>query len=144
MYPHFVEVHPKNCETESGWTDSGVLVNIDHIVEVGEQYVNTTDMLFTVRETYEELKQLISDAGCCIQKADPRLDTSKPLTMEDLKGMIGEPVWDANSGRWYLVYEIVPDDYRDDVVSLRTSDGGCWYYDVSDLIAKPLYRMKRE
>ena len=147
MYPHFVEIHPKNCETQSGWTDSGVLVNVDHIIEIGEQYVNTTDDLYCVHETYDELKELIRSAGCHIEKGDPRLDQTKPLTMDELKDMVGQPVWDSNTDTWLLVYEgdwtYTPDPDR---VCVRVVNRyGCnkiWLSE-KDLIAKPLYRMKR-
>lgn len=136
MYPHFVEIHPKNCETQSGWTDSGVLVNVDHIIEIWEQYVNTTDDLYCVHETYDELKELIRSAGCHIEKGDPRLDQTKPLTMQDLKHMIGEPVWNSNTRKWELVW-----DFGADGIVMTRDCGSDYEYDESELIRTPLYRM---
>ena len=92
------------------------------------------------------VKKLIEDAGALINKGDPRIDTQYRLTMQDLQGMIGEPVWNSNTNTWLLVYDgdwaYAPDPDR---VCVRVVNRyGCkdiWLSE-EDLIAKPLYRMK--
>ena len=62
-----------------------------------------TDIALATVESYDDIKQLIHDSGILIHRADPRLDETHSLTMEDLKEMIGEPVWNSNTGKWTLV-----------------------------------------
>ena len=135
MYPHFVEVHDED--------NSLITFSIDHIIWFNQDSVLMVDyddggFGFNVKESYSELKDLILNAGCAIVKADPRLDTSKPLTMEDLKGMIGEPVWNSNLMKWALIKEV-----REDFVTLvyQLAD---WVIAEDDYLAKyPLYRMRQ-
>ena len=134
MYPHFITVH----DNDNG---DPFLVNIDHIVSVGKEGmiltgVPTAIALATV-ESFDELKQLVADAGCHIEKADPRLDTAKPLTMDELRQMVGEPVWNSNTRSWGLVC-----DYYDETVAIKPPRGASYDYDADDLVKFPLYRMK--
>ena len=134
MYPHFITVH----DNDNG---EPFLVNIDHIVSVGKEGmiltgVPTAIALATV-ESFDELKQLVADAGCHIEKADPRLNTAKPLTMEELRQMVGEPVWNSNTRSWGLVC-----DYYDETVAIKPPRGASYDYDADDLVKFPLYRMK--
>ena len=142
MYPHFIEVH--------GWRDDrSVSLNIDNIVSIHPSVdkdhsivnVNHDDGYYTIQESYDELKQMIKGAGCLIQMGDPRLDTSHPLTMQDLRQMIGEPVWDNNSMQWNLVMSVDSTDEGNFVI-LTTSNGVGHDRSETDLVAKPLYRMK--
>ena len=136
MYPHFVEIHSnKDPQME-------FMLNVDHI---NYFYVNedgvTKIMLSGLRyeeisETYDELKELIRSAGCHIEKGDPRLDQTKPLTMADLKHMIGEPVWNSNTRCWMLVSED-----RGDTVYLIFNNGNGYDFHENALIKYPLYRM---
>lgn len=74
----------------------------------------------------------------CIKKADPRLDTDHPLTMEDLKTMVGEPVWNSNSGKWGLVKEVREDDVT---LVYQAAD---WVIVGRGWVNKfPLYRMRK-
>lgn len=134
MYPHFITVH----DNDNG---EPFLVNIDHIVSVGKEGmiltgVPTAIALATV-ESFDELKQLVADAGCHIEKADPRLNTAKPLTMDELRQMVGEPVWNSNTRSWGLVC-----DYYDETVAIKPPRGASYDYDADDLVKFPLYRMK--
>ena len=134
MYPHFITVH----DNDNG---EPFLVNIDHIVSVGKEGmiltgVSTAIALATV-ESFDELKQLVADAGCHIEKADPRLNTKQPLTMEELRQMVGEPVWNSNTRSWGLVC-----DYYDETVAIKPPRGASYDYDADDLVKFPLYRMK--
>ena len=134
MYPHFITVH----DNDNG---EPFLVNIDHIVSIGKEGmiltgVPTAIALATV-ESFDELKQLVADAGCHIEKADPRLNTAKPLTMDELRQMVGEPVWNSNTRSWGLVC-----DYYDETVAIKPPRGASYDYDADDLIKFPLYRMK--
>ena len=138
MYPHFIEVHAKK--------DAAIMsINIDNIVGFGETGENSTILTsdngrWVISESYDELKELISNAGASINKGDPRLDQTKPLTMKDLEEMkSGEPVWDSNRNEWYLLRTM-------------TKDGEVWFSDFIGrkviateemLIKTPLYRMKR-
>lgn len=134
MYPHFITVH----DNDNG---EPFLVNIDHIVSVGKEGMILTGVpaaiaLATV-ESFDELKRLVADAGCHIEKADPRLNTAKPLTMEELRQMVGEPVWNSNTRSWGLVC-----DYYDETVAIKPPRGASYDYDADDLVKFPLYRMK--
>ena len=105
--------------------------------------VGTNDgSLHVVSESYDDVKQMIKDSGIHIQKADPRLDTSHPLTMEDLREMVGEPVWNSNTGEWWLIhwYSEYP---TYDEIKVYNNEGvqECW--DRNDLSRRPLYRMKQ-
>ena len=93
---------------------------------------------YAVTEFYDEVKALIKDAGVLIHKADPRLDTTTPLTLEDLKNMIGEPVWNSNALKWGLLTK------QDGSYFLLYPTGQMWLFTVNDLIKFPLYRMKKE
>ena len=143
MYPHYIEVHDKGNREP-------FLVNVDNIITIGMQGLILAgipdDIALATDESYEELKDLIISAGCHIEKADPRLDITLHLTMDDLQGMVGEPVWSSNTNTWLLVYD---GDWTysgdPDRVCVRVVNRyGCkdiWLSE-EDLIAKPLYRMK--
>ena len=140
MYPHMIEVHLKQ-------DGDPMFLNIDQIVRVypyGENaMIDMLTMSFSTRESYDEIKALIRGAGCLIHKADPRLE-NKPLAMNDLKEMIGEPVWNSNTGKWTLVrnYIEVPEPDGVDVAFLLDAGDNSTGVTAGDLQAKPLYRMK--
>lgn len=140
MYPHMIEVHNVT-------SNYPISVNIENITKIYDDglpdmsekwgiisFVRGNDI--STKETYDELKQLIRDAGCLIHKADPRLE-NKCLTMDDLKKMTGEPVWNSNNGQWYLVHSC----YRNKIF-LTTKMGTHWEFPADDLEKYPLYRMK--
>lgn len=144
MYPHFIEVHDKE-------DDILVSVNVDCIANFFPKgdgdgaIINCRDCGGQVTiESYEELKDLIRSSGCAIQKADPRLDGTIPLTMEDLckLEMIGEPVWNSNTREWMLVIDSALDNRS--WVDLIDASGKPIRYDPHDVQKFPLYRMKRE
>ena len=139
MYPHFIEVHDKE-------TGSPVLINIDAITYVYRDIVHiTTQRSFTgdlwTRETYEDLKELLRTAGVAIQKQDPRLDTTVPLSWDDLMrlDMIGQPVWNSNTRRWMLV---VDNDVMHGTVDFVDDCGKAVRFEPHDVQKFPLYRMK--
>ena len=140
MYPHMIEVHLK-------LDGDPMFLNIDQIVRVypyGENaMIDMLSMSFSTRESYDEIKALIRGAGCLIHKADPRLE-NKPLAMNDLKEMIGEPVWNSNTGKWTLVrnYIEAPEPDGVDVAFLLDAAENSTPVTAGDLQAKPLYRMK--
>lgn len=143
MYPKFIELHDKGAGDLFG-------ININRIVSFGKEGVILTgiptDIALATAESYDEIKQLIRDTGSLIHRADPRLDETHPLTMADLKEMIGEPVWNSNNGFWYLVNSIQTDpDGSNEKIILRTTKGRIeLLFDEDDLIRFPLYRMRRE
>ena len=142
-YPHFIEVHAK----EDGVRMS---INIDNIIGFGRD--GGTGTLFRMAdrgawnaaESYEESKSLLQAAGCGIAKADPRLDTSHPLTMEDLcrLEMIGEPVWNSNSRRWMLLIDNALDNRS--WVDLINDSGKTVRFGPHDVQKFPLYRMRKD
>lgn len=135
MYPHFIEV---TCELgdDEHRTIEKRLVNVDNIVVVSDNIIDCgKDGTWYAEETYDELKELIRSAGCHIEKGDPRLDQTKPLTMNDLKHMIGEPVWNSNTRCWMLVSED-----RGDTVYLIFNNGNGYDFHENALIKYPLYR----
>ena len=95
---------------------------------------------YAVTESYDEVKALIKDAGVLIHKADPRLDTTTPLTMEDLKYMEGEPVWNSNTLKWMIVHRYGEGDKKS-IVWLVRHDSQFELMTADDLIKTPLYRM---
>ena len=149
MYPKFIEVHvghENKFLPEGVEIDDRVLVNVETI-----QWFNGDGIVFSCnpemlecRESYDELKDLITDVGCLIHKADPRLDTEHPLTMHDLQGMLGEPVWNSNTGKWTLVRNYIEAPKPDgvDVAFLLDARDNSTGVTAGDLQAKPLYRMK--
>lgn len=136
MYPHLIEVHHRYL---GDGDKTKCTVNIDHIVcfEGSVIYTNQKENpMILVAESYDELKALIHDAGCIIAKKDPRLDDS-PLTMEQLQKMIGEPVWNSNSRKWYIIHSV-----GNTVAMANPSEQSMLVYIKSDLSKYPLYRMK--
>ena len=139
MYPHFIEV---TCELgdEEHRTIEKRIINVDHIVAVSENIIHSgKDGTWYADESYDDLKKLIVDCGCLIQKADPRLDTSHPLTMDDLREMVGEPVWNSNLNVWLLV-KACSDLY----VDLVWTTGNVSAWDADEIQKFPLYRMKQD
>ena len=136
--PHMIEVH--DLEEEQ----SEICINIDNIINYhvdssGSTIIEVTDgSYYSVKETYEEIKQLMKDAGCSITKPDPRLDHTHPLTINDLKDMVDEPVWNSNLSVWMLVYSC-----NEKEVGLALSTGFAGHYNAEELVKYPLYRMKQ-
>lgn len=140
MYPHFIEVH----DIEEGYP---ILMNIDSIANaITVKYECGTGTAINCRdcggqvtkESYDEVKKLIEDAGCSINKGDPRIDTKHRLTMDQIRKMLGEPVWNSNLGSWALVHYYDPD--RDQILLLNSA-GKIYVMDEEELIRYPLYRM---
>lgn len=96
---------------------------------------------YAVTESYDEVKVLIKDAGVLIHKADPRLNLTTPLTMDDLREMIGEPVWNSNTLKWMLIHRFVDADKP--IVWLVRHDSQFELMTADDLIKFPLYRMRQ-
>lgn len=141
MYPHFIEV-TSYCK---------MMINIDSImsiipcVEGTKIYtIDGTDGSYLVSEKYAELKDLIRNAGCAIQKADPRLDGTIPLTMDDLckLEMVGEPVWNSNTRHWMLIVDSANDNRS--WVDLVDNCGKIIRFDPHDVSKFPLYRLRKE
>lgn len=136
MYPKFIEVH-------AAGDGIAVSINVENVIGIGryEEYgcLRTMDeTMWQTKESYDELKDLITDSGCLIKKADPRLDTEHPLTMEDLRTMVGEPVWNSNLNVWLLVKEC-----SDLYVDLLWTSGNTSSWDEEELKSFPLYRMRK-
>ena len=129
MEPKFIELHDGS---------EPLSINVELVEWFADGTISMTNCEHRVMESYDDIKQLIKDSGILIHRADPRLDETHPLTMEDLKDMIGEPVWNSNLLRWELVKE-AGDLY------ITTCGTGQYdsLYDENDLIKTPLYRMRR-
>ncbi len=140
MYPKFIEVHARKQDLSE---DIVTFVNVAQIVYFHNNRICTTDGVYLVSETFEELKEMIKDCGCLIHKRDPRLNMDHPLTLEDLKTMVGEPVWNSNTGKWALVrnYIEVPEPDGIDVAFLLDAADNSTGMTAGDLIKTPLYRM---
>ena len=136
MMSKFIEVHGKG-------NGMPISVNVENIVafESGDIALQTVGIL-KITETYDEIKQLIHDAGVLIHKADPLLDTTTPLTMEDLKYMEGEPVWNSNTLKWMIVHRYGEGDKKS-IVWLVRHDSQFEVMTADDLIKFPLYRMRQ-
>ena len=143
MYPHFIELH---CEK----TGDKVFINIENITVVtplDERFdyrrIYTNDHDYTdVKESYDDIKRLISDAGALIQKADPRLE-NLPVSWDTLTSVdrIGEPVFNSNTRRWMLVIDSANDRTW---VELINHAGGHEKWIEHDLLKYPLNRMVRK
>ena len=131
MYPKFIELH---------WNTIPVSYNVENISWFGDKfiYIVGQDISLDVDESYDEIKALITDSGCLIHKADPRLDTEHPLTMDDLMTMVGEPVWNSNLNVWLLMKGC-----SDMYVDLLWTSGNTSSWDEKELESSPLYRMKK-
>ena len=132
----FIELHDKD-------TDMKMSFNVDNVTVFREQVIETEREGFEVAESYEEIKQLIHDVGVLIHKPDPRLNLTKPLTMDDLRNMIGEPVWNSNNGKWYLMLK-VREDLDPVLAVMQDYDAKIDVFNPDELIKFPLYRMKQE
>lgn len=64
MYPKFIEVHEEDGDVMS--------LNVDHIVRFRDGMIVPSSLergrVLAVRESYDEIKQLITDCGCLIFK----------------------------------------------------------------------------
>ena len=98
---------------------------------------------YAVTESYDEVKTLIHDVGVLIHKPDPRLNLTTPLTMDDLREMIGEPIWNSNNGKWYLMLK-VREDLDPELAVVQDSDAKIEVFSPEELIKFPLYRMNQE
>ena len=135
MEPKFIELHDGS---------EPLSINVALVEWFADGTISMMNCEHRVLESYAEIKQLIHDSGILIHRADPRLDTTTPLTMEDLQDMIGEPIWNSNVLHWYLVDSIQTDlDGSNEKVILRTRGGAELPFDEDDLIKYPLYRMRR-
>ena len=133
MYPKFIEIHD--------WSGNTAQVNVAHIVAILENQITLDTESIKVKESYMELSKLITDAGCNITRKDPRVDP-EPLTMEDLKEMLGQPVWDVSKQQWLLVRRYIGSDGGVDMAFLLDADENGYSVTAEDLIHHPLYRMK--
>ena len=133
----FIELHTKKDSLP-------VSVNVENVVafENGDMALREIGII-KVTESYDEVKALIKDAGVLIHKADPRLNLTTPLTMDDLREMIGEPVWNSNNGKWYLMLK-VRDDLDPELAVVQDSDAKIEVFSPEELIKFPLYRMNQE
>ena len=133
MYPKFIEIHD--------WSGNIAQVNVAHIVAILENQITFDTESIKVKESYAELSKLITDAGCNITRKDPRVDP-EPLTMEDLKEMKSQPVWDVGKQQWLLVRRYISSDGGVDMAFLLDADENGYSTTAEDLIHYPLYRMK--
>ena len=139
MYQHFIEVHKGEACAFS--------INVANIELFDNQGIRTTGMatnsIIPVLESYEELKQLIWDAGCHIAKKDPRIDHTNPLTMEELKGMAGEIVWNSNSRGWMKCLGVRSYPEIQELAEFKIfDDDKIHQFSAADLSKFPLYRMR--
>ena len=134
MYPKFIEIHER--------TGDPTQINVEHIIAIDDNLITLSNNRVAVtKESYAELSKLITDAGCNITRKDPRVDP-EPLTMEDLKEMLGQPVWDVGKQQWLLVRRYIGSDDGVDMAFLLDADENGYSITAEDLIHYPLYRMK--
>lgn len=121
--PKFIEVHD-GAEPLS--------INVSNIEWFADETISLTDSEVRVVESYDEIKALVTG-----QKSE---NTAEPLSIEDLRNMIGKPVYDKNTERWMLVEEV-----RDDFVKCKTVNDIYKYRTYSSIgleKAKMLYRVE--
>ena len=138
MYPKFIEVRDAELERMLSLNVANIRAFKEYCDDANKTVIAMTDCLYhVVDQTYDEIKQMITDSGCLIRKQDPRLDTEHPLTMKDLKGMVGEPVWNSNTRKWYIIHSV-----GNTVAMANPSEQSMLVYIKSDLSKYPIYRMK--
>ena len=128
MYPKFVELHHED--------GSAFTININKIKLIENGYVGG----YCVQESYEDVKTLIEETGCLIHKGDPRL-TTKPLTIADMRDLVGEPIWNSNINKWFLVAQY---DEQGQTAKIESLHGVSFWVDDEALLKFPHYRMKKE
>lgn len=131
MYPKFIELHDGA---------DPLSINVELVEWFADETISMTNCEHRVLESYDEIKQLIKESGILIHKADPRLDTSHPLTYDEMREMPGQPVWHSNTDQWALIAE---DPMYADRITVTHSDGTVTNISREDTIAKPWYRMKQ-
>ena len=146
MYPKFIEVRDAELERMLSLNVANICGFNEYRKDADKTVIEMLDSSYhIVDHTYEELKQMITESGCLIRKQDPRLDTEHSLTMEDIKGMVGEPVWNSNTGEWGL---ITKDAERDGEITegflIRYHDGTMAYLYEEGLKKFPIYRMRKK
>lgn len=118
-----------------------ISINVDNIEWFADETISMHNSETKVIESYEEIKQLILDAGVLIHMADLRLDHSHPLTKEDIKEMeANEPIWNSNDREWYQIANW--SDLNDFMMTLQNIHR-IIRVDEKDLIATPFYRMRQ-
>jgi uncharacterized protein YlzI (FlbEa/FlbD family) len=132
MIPKMIEVHP---------IDDAIVavlaINIEQIESISEGVIKTTsDFCYYVKETYNELSQLINNAGYSVQYTDERLDLKKPLSLSEFQHIVGQPVWDNNLRKWGLVLA-----YNTKAM-ICYSDTKVSWIDEEDMKESQFYRMK--
>lgn len=141
MYPHFIEVHDIRKPEDAMLINIKAIKHIYFEPETNSGAISLVDKVFVpTKESYDELKELIRSAGCHIEKGDTRLNQTKPLTMDDLKDMVGQPVWDSNRNVWYL-FKAFDEDGQANFTDVFGNTAIAESEDA--LIKYPLYRMKR-
>ena len=118
-----------------------ISINVDSIEWFADETISMHNSETKVIESYDEIKQLILDAGVLIHKGDPRLDQSHPLTKEDIKEMeANEPIWNSNDREWYQIANW--SNLNDFMMTLQNIHR-IIRVDEKDLIATPFYRMRQ-
>lgn len=142
MYPKFIEVHYEN-----GFK---AFLNVENIegfrIDNSDGCVVflTSMAVIKLKESYEEMQQLIKNSGCLIRKQDPRLDVTHPLTIDDLQNMVGEPVWNTSISEWGLITKNA--EWHGEIqegLLIRYHDGSMTRLEEEWLQKFPLYRMRQ-
>lgn len=132
MIPKMIEVHP-----DEDIVPIVIAINIDQIESISEGVIKTTSgYCYCVKETYNELSQLINNAGYSVQHTDERLDLKKPLSLNEFQHIVGQPVWDNNLRKWGLVLA-----YNTKAM-IYYSDTKVSWIDEEDMKESQFYRIK--
>ena len=127
-----IEVHP-----DEDIVPIIIAINIDQIESISEGVIKTTSgFCYCVKETYNELSQLINNAGYSVQHTDERLDLKKPLSLSEFQYIVGQPVWDNNLRKWGLVLA-----YNTKAM-IYYSDTKVSWIDEEDMKESQFYRIK--
>lgn len=132
MIPKMIEVHP-----DEDIVPIVIAINIDQIESISEGVIKTTSgFCYCVKETYNELSQLINNAGYSVQHTDERLDLKKSLSFNEFQHIVGQPVWDNNLRKWGLVLA-----YNTKAM-IYYSDTKVSWIDEEDMKESQFYRIK--
>ena len=127
----FIELHSSGSKNK-------VSYNINHIVKFYEPEEKNGCLIFTddgykkkVKESYEEVYTLVHNLSNHI-----KVDKTKQLTIDDLKKMIGELVWDDIEKQWCIVRYCTTNE-----ICLSKEHGECFWIDSEGLKLNPLYKI---
>ena len=95
---------------------------------------------FTTQESYEEVKNILMN-NKNISNNNIKKEKILPLTMNEISGMIKEPIWNSGNKQWYLIFDYVRGN-EGDFFSVVDNNQDIYYMNKDFLMDEPFYHMK--